>query len=113
MKGENPSPLDLEPTADDRSLAKDAPHYIPGTITMSACMAAQTIIILSWRFWLVYNNNKRAKAIEAEGISSEEVEKRGQQLGSEDVTDLKNPYFMSVVMGLCSFARLIQYSYET
>lgn len=77
-------------------LAQDAPHYIPGTITMAACMAAQSVVILAWRYWLVYQNHKRAKIVEAEGLTPEEAERRGQELGAQNVTDLKNPYFVYV-----------------
>ncbi|GFZ45616.1 hypothetical protein JCM24511_03344 [Saitozyma sp. JCM 24511] len=74
--------------------AKDAPHYIPGTITMAVCMAAEVLTIVVWKFWLVYKNKQRAQAIAAEGLSPEEVDRKGQELGALDVTDLKNPYFM-------------------
>lgn len=57
-------------------------------------MGAETLTIICWRLWLVYQNNKKTKAIIAQGLTSEEVDRRGQELGSEDVTDMKNPYFL-------------------
>lgn len=81
-----------------RPSAKDAPHYIPGTIAIAACMGVETITIICWKLWLMYVNKKKAKAIAAMGISQEEAERRGQELGAEDVTDMKNPYFVYVVL---------------
>ena len=75
------------------TIAKDAPHYIPGVIVMSASMAANCLVIVAWRLWLVYQNRKRAKIVEAMGLTSEEAEKRGQELGAQDVTDVDNPFF--------------------
>ena len=75
---------------------KDAPHYIPGTIVMAACMAALVIVIIIWKFWLLYINRKKARIVAEMGISVEEAERRGQELGAKDVTDLKNPYFVYV-----------------
>ena len=57
-------------------------------------MAVETLDIICWKLWLVYQNKKRAKAISEMGISSEEAERKGQELGAEDVTDLKNPFFV-------------------
>ena len=73
---------------------KDAPHYIPGTVIMSACMGALVLAIIAWKFWLMYVNKKRAKQIAEMGLSAQEVEQRGQELGAKDVTDLKNPFFV-------------------
>jgi ACS family allantoate permease-like MFS transporter len=61
---------------------------------MAVCMAAEVLTIMVWKFWLVYKNKQRAQAIAAEGLSPEEVDRKGQELGALDVTDLKNPYFM-------------------
>ena len=81
---------------------KDAPHYIPGTIVISVCIGAECVVILAWKFWLMYMNRKKQRAIEAEGLSPEEVERQAQALGAQDVTDLKNPYFMWVASLLCA-----------
>ncbi|ORY30170.1 major facilitator superfamily domain-containing protein [Naematelia encephala] len=73
--------------------SRDAPHYTHGVTIIAILMAIEFITIVVWRFWLVHVNRKKAKAIELEGLSSEEVERRAQELGSQDVTDRKNPYF--------------------
>jgi len=65
---------------------KDAPHYIPGTIIMSACMGVEVLFIIVWKFWLMYANNKKTKIIAAMGISVKESERRGRELGAADVS---------------------------
>jgi len=72
----------------------DAPQYLHGVTIIAICMAVEFATIVLWRFWLGYVNRKRARAIAAEGISKEEAERRGQELGAEDVTDRNNPYFV-------------------
>ncbi|RSH87150.1 hypothetical protein EHS25_003641 [Saitozyma podzolica] len=72
---------------------KDAPHYIPGTIACAACMGGALILIVLWRFWLVYQNRKKDEEVAAMGLTKAEEERRGQELGAQDVTDLKNPFF--------------------
>ncbi|WVQ81400.1 hypothetical protein IAT38_003524 [Cryptococcus sp. DSM 104549] len=74
--------------------AKDAPHYIPGTITIAACMGVELATIIIWRLWLGYCNRKKARAVAAMGLTPEEIERRGQELGAEDTTDMKNPFFV-------------------
>lgn len=73
---------------------KDAPHYISGTIVMSACMGVLVIVIIIWKFWLIYINRKKARKVAEMGISAKEAERKGQELGASDVTDLKNPFFV-------------------
>ncbi|EAL19236.1 hypothetical protein CNBH3350 [Cryptococcus deneoformans B-3501A] len=74
--------------------AKDAPHYIPGTIAIACCMGVEFATIVIWRIWLEYCNRKKTRAIAEMGLSEEEIEKRGQELGAEDTTDMKNPFFI-------------------
>jgi hypothetical protein len=73
--------------------ASDAPHYIPGTTVMAVCMGVEVGILAIWRLWLVRCNRKKTAAWAAEGLTTEEVERRGQEMGAEDITDRKNPYF--------------------
>jgi hypothetical protein len=80
-------------TAPLTPVAKDAPHYIPGTIACAACMGGALILIILWRFWLVYQNRKKDEEVAAMGLTKAEEERRGQELGAQDVTDLKNPFF--------------------
>ncbi|KAJ5570336.1 MFS general substrate transporter [Penicillium hispanicum] len=72
---------------------KDAPRYVSGTITCCVCFALEAIIILLWRIWYMWENRRRDLLAAESGISKEEQERRGRELGEKDVTDLKNPYF--------------------
>lgn len=71
----------------------DAPRYIPGTTGASICLAAEFILICSWRGYYVWQNWRRDKAAAENGISKEEQEKLGRELGERNVTDLQNPHF--------------------
>ncbi|RDW83238.1 MFS general substrate transporter-26 [Coleophoma crateriformis] len=71
----------------------DAPAYIPGTIGCAICLGAQFVIILAWRFYYVWQNKRRNRAAEATGITKEEQERLGRELGEQNVTDLQNPHF--------------------
>lgn len=77
----------------DSCIAKDAPRYIPGTIVMAVCMAVEVATIFSWRCWLVYQNKKKDAEIAQMGLTAEEIERRGQEMGANDITDMKNPFF--------------------
>ncbi|RDI83554.1 hypothetical protein Vi05172_g6518 [Venturia inaequalis] len=71
----------------------DAPRYLTGTIVCSACFAAEVITIGLWGAWYFYENKRRDGVAAASGISQEEQERLGQELGYQDVTDLMNPHF--------------------
>jgi len=72
--------------------AKDAPGYIPGTIGAAICLGAEFVCICSWRYYYVWQNRKRDKAAEASGVSKEEQERIGREMGERNVTDLQNPH---------------------
>ncbi|ORX40473.1 major facilitator superfamily domain-containing protein [Kockovaella imperatae] len=72
---------------------KDAPHYVPGVITMSTTMGVSCLVITLWRLYLVRQNKKKAEIVAAMGLTPEEAERRGQELGAQDVTDVDNPFF--------------------
>ncbi|ODN97332.1 hypothetical protein L198_03895 [Cryptococcus wingfieldii CBS 7118] len=74
--------------------SKDAPRYIPGTIAIAACMAAEFVVIIMWRIWLGYLNRKKLRNMQEMGLSDDEIERKGQELGAEDTTDMKNPFFL-------------------
>ncbi|WWC72941.1 uncharacterized protein I206_106905 [Kwoniella pini CBS 10737] len=74
--------------------AKDAPHYIPGTIAIAACMGGEFITIVCWRLYLGWVNRRKTRAIAEMGLNQEEIERKGRELGAEDTTDMKNPFFM-------------------
>lgn len=60
---------------------------------MAVAMGAQALVIIIWRVWLVRQNKKKAKEVEAMNITPEEAERRGQEMGARDVTDIQNPFF--------------------
>ncbi|WVR08946.1 hypothetical protein IAU60_006005 [Kwoniella sp. DSM 27419] len=72
---------------------KDAPHYIPGTIAIAACMGVECITILVWRYYLVWINHRKAQKVAEMGLTPEEIARRGQELGAQDTTDMQNPFF--------------------
>ena len=73
--------------------SKDAPKYTPGTIGAAVCLGMQFILICSWRGYYMWQNKRRDRAAAASGISREEQEKLGRELGERNVTDLQNPHF--------------------
>ncbi|GAT30870.1 major facilitator superfamily transporter [Aspergillus luchuensis] len=72
---------------------KDAPRYVSGTIACSVCFALEVIVILAWRGWYMWENRRRERIVQSMGISKEEQERRGRELGAQDVTDMNNVYF--------------------
>lgn len=72
---------------------KDAPRYVGGTIACSACFGGQIFVIIAWKCWYVYENRRRSRALAESGLSEEEQERQGRELGEQDTTDRKNPYF--------------------
>ncbi|RTE80907.1 hypothetical protein BHE90_004598 [Fusarium euwallaceae] len=72
---------------------KDAPRYVGGTVACSACFGGQIFVIIGWRCWYVYENRRRSRALAESGLSAEEQERQGRELGEQDTTDRKNPYF--------------------
>ncbi|KAL2833327.1 major facilitator superfamily domain-containing protein [Aspergillus cavernicola] len=72
---------------------KDAPRYMAGTITCCACFGAEVVIIVVWRLWYMYENRRRDRVAEQEGLGKEEIKRLGQRLGAADKTDFENLYF--------------------
>jgi hypothetical protein len=72
---------------------KDAPRYIPGTITCCVCFGLEVILIIVWRLWYMYENKRRDRLAAESGLSEEELKQMGMQLGMQDKTDLQNPHF--------------------
>lgn len=73
--------------------SKDGPRYIPGTVGSCVALGIEFLLIVSWRYYYVWQNWKRDKAAAASGISKEEQERIGQELGEQNCTDLENPHF--------------------
>lgn len=72
---------------------KDAPQYIPGTIGCAVCLGAEFVLIGCWRGYYMWQNRKRDRMAAESGITKEEQERLGRDMGEQDVTDLKNPHF--------------------
>ncbi|CEL03694.1 hypothetical protein ASPCAL04840 [Aspergillus calidoustus] len=68
--------------------SKDAPRYIPGTITCCVCFGLGVILIIVWRLWYMYMNRRRDRLAAESGLSEEELKQMGMQLGMQDKTDL-------------------------
>jgi ACS family allantoate permease-like MFS transporter len=60
---------------------------------MAACMAVSTLNIVAWKLWLIWMNRKKDREVAAMNLTEEEKERKGQELGAMDVTDMKNPFF--------------------
>ena len=72
---------------------KDAPQYIPGTIGCAICLGTEFVLICSWRGYYMWQNKRRDLAAAESGISKEEQERLGREMGEQNITDLENPYF--------------------
>jgi ACS family allantoate permease-like MFS transporter len=72
---------------------KDAPRYLTGTIACCACFGAQILLVIAWRLWYMYENRRRDRQAAEAGLSEEDRERLGRQLGEQDVTDRNNPHF--------------------
>ncbi|SMR47252.1 unnamed protein product [Zymoseptoria tritici ST99CH_3D1] len=73
--------------------SKDAPRYVPGTIGACACFGIQFVLVIAWRLYYVWQNKRRDRAAAASGISKEEQERLGQEMGERNMTDLENVHF--------------------
>ncbi|KXT14426.1 hypothetical protein AC579_8356 [Pseudocercospora musae] len=73
--------------------SKDAPRYVPGTVGACVCLGLEFVLICSWRLYYVWQNKKRDRAAAASGLSNEEQERIGREMGENNMTDLQNPHF--------------------
>lgn len=104
--------------------AVDAPRYIPALIACSICLGLEctlafqsscdetnslttyhtfsflVVFVLTWRFYLAYQNHVRDKAAEAQGLTPEQVKELGAQNGEKDITDRENPHFRKLKFSL-------------
>ncbi|KAH8668885.1 major facilitator superfamily domain-containing protein [Xylariales sp. PMI_506] len=71
----------------------DAPRYIKGTVACCVALGLETIVLLLWRFWYMYENRRRDRLAAASNLSEEEQERLGREMGEKDLTDWENPYF--------------------
>ncbi|KXT06642.1 hypothetical protein AC578_8495 [Pseudocercospora eumusae] len=73
--------------------SKDEPRYVPGTVGACICLGLEFVLICSWRLYYVWQNKKRDRAAAASGLSKEEQERIGREMGENNMTDLQNPHF--------------------
>ena len=66
---------------------------VPGTIAAAVSFGIQFVLIVCWRLYYVWQNKRRDKKAAESGISKEEQERLGRELGETDTTDLQNPHF--------------------
>lgn len=66
---------------------------VPGTIGAGVSLGLEFILIISWRGYYMWQNRRRDKKAAASGITKEEQERLGRELGESDTTDLQNPHF--------------------
>lgn len=71
----------------------DAPTYTPGTIGACTCLGIEFALIMAWRLYYMWQNRRRYKWAYASGMSKEEQERVGRQMGEDNKTDLQNWHF--------------------
>lgn len=69
---------------------KDAPRYVSGTIGACICLGLEICLVVSWRLYYVWQNKRRDKKAAESGISKEEQERIGREMGEANCTDLQN-----------------------
>ncbi|KAF3765793.1 MFS general substrate transporter [Cryphonectria parasitica EP155] len=72
----------------------DAPRYVPGTVGCAVCFGLEFLLFIAWRLVYVFRNRRRQRAWAREGISEELRVARAKELGEQDTTDFRNPYFL-------------------
>lgn len=71
----------------------DAPKYIKGTAACCVALGLEAILIILWRLWYAYENRRRDRLAAESGLSAEEQERLGQEMGNKGLTDWENPHF--------------------
>lgn len=66
---------------------------VPGTIGAGVALGLEFLLIVVWRGYYMWQNRRRDKKALESGISKEEQERLGRELGEIDTTDLQNPHF--------------------
>ncbi|WOO83961.1 putative transporter [Vanrija pseudolonga] len=74
-------------------LPSDAPRYIKGLTAVSACMAANLLVLLAWWRYYVVVNRRREAAFVASGLGAEQREHESRVAGETDMTDIENRHF--------------------
>lgn len=71
----------------------DAPRYVGGTTGACICLGSEFVLICAWRAYYVWQNRRRDKAALASGLSKEQQEAIGREMGENNCTDLENIHF--------------------
>ncbi|KAF9883409.1 hypothetical protein FE257_003492 [Aspergillus nanangensis] len=74
-------------------VASDAPKYIKGLTACAVLYCVEFCSMASWRFYYIWENGRRAKAIREQGISEEESLRLGKANAEADMTDRENIHF--------------------
>ncbi|KAJ7119657.1 hypothetical protein C8R44DRAFT_878066 [Mycena epipterygia] len=59
----------------------------------NVCFGLEFMLIIAWQYYYIWQNKRRDAAAAASGVSAEEQEAIGREMGELNVTDLKNPHF--------------------
>ncbi|ANB10948.1 Thi73p [Sugiyamaella lignohabitans] len=70
---------------------KDAPMYIPGKISIMACLCAQVVVSTVWFFVNKYYNKKKQTFLDT--LNVYEYEGLRMKMEFSDETDMRNPFF--------------------
>jgi ACS family allantoate permease-like MFS transporter len=66
---------------------------VPGTIGAGVALGLEFLLIVCWKGYYVWQNRRRDKRALESGVSREEQERLGREMGESDTTDMANPYF--------------------
>ncbi|WWD16928.1 hypothetical protein CI109_101360 [Kwoniella shandongensis] len=73
--------------------ASDAPLYHRALTVCATMYAVEFVLLFCWRFYYVWQNNRRDKLVAAMGLTKEESEHQGRILAEDDVSDWSNVHF--------------------
>ena len=66
---------------------------VPGTIGAGVALGLEFLLIVVLRGYYMWQNRRRDKKALESGITKEEQERLGRELGEIDTTDMANPHF--------------------
>ncbi|KAI0204337.1 MFS general substrate transporter [Astrocystis sublimbata] len=72
---------------------EDAPRFLKGLTAAGILYGVEFVGLICWRYYYIYENRRRAKLIEAMGITPEESERLGKLNAELDMTDQENIHF--------------------
>ncbi|KAJ0332860.1 hypothetical protein COL5a_001587 [Colletotrichum fioriniae] len=74
-------------------VASDAPKYIRGLTACAVLYCVEFCSMATWRFYYIWENKRRDKVVNEQGISKEESERLGKLNAEADMTDRENIHF--------------------